>query len=120
VLGSGACRRTQVALVAIELESLKLARRHRAVGLAASSDRGYVPGARRSDTLLYPHLHQLAVSALAIETVFVDREDFGAVTALRPARQLVPRYVLVLAVEAPIADEVYRQGFLCGACVAKR
>src|SRR3984893_17202938 len=39
---------------------------------------------------------------------------------IRVRRQLVPRYVLVLAVEAPIADEVYRQGFLCGACVAER
>ena len=32
-----------------------------------------------------PHIHRLAVPAFAVETILVDRENFGAATILSPA-----------------------------------
>jgi hypothetical protein len=59
----------QVALVAFELEGLKLTRRYWAIGLAASSDHGRVCRAGRSSTLPDLDLDWLAVFILSIETV---------------------------------------------------
>jgi hypothetical protein len=53
---------------------------------------------------------------------FVDREDFGAVTAFRPAWQHVPSLIctIVFWCSTPVADKVYRHlhGFLYGVRVA--
>ena len=75
----------QVAFVAIELEGLKLTCRHGTVGLATCSDHSDVRGARRCSIRCEPHIHRLAVAAFTVETMLVDREDFGAATILSPS-----------------------------------
>jgi len=72
----------QVAFVAIELEGLKLTCRHRTVGLATGSDHSNVCGARRCSIRCEPHIHRLAMPTFTVETILIDREDFGAVTIL--------------------------------------
>ena len=78
---------SQVALVAIELEGLKHTCRYRTVWLATGSDHSRVRGARRCSILCEPHIYRLAVPTFTVETILVDREDFGAVTIRSPAWQ---------------------------------
>jgi hypothetical protein len=75
----------QVAFVAVKFEMLKLTGRHRTIGLATGSERSNVRGARRGRICFDPDIYQLAAPTFTVETVLVDREDFGADATVSPA-----------------------------------
>jgi hypothetical protein len=79
------CGDRQVAFVAVELKGLKLTCRHRTIGLATGSDRRNVRGARRGGICFESDPYRLAAPTFTVETVLVDREDFGADATVSPA-----------------------------------
>src|ERR1700722_9904752 len=74
----------QVTFVTTKLEGLERTCCHGTIGLATGRDRCCVTNTGWYNILSEPYLHRIAVPTFADETIFLDREDFGAASVLGP------------------------------------